>query len=185
MNRNCLPRLARYLALIALAVPLALASGVAAFAAKRETPLEAAHTIKPTAPIGIAHAFEAAPQVGVPVTFTVSVTAGEPLTNGVLVLGVPEGLTRLDPVAADVALGGLAAGDTTDIEVTVLPLAAADYRLSLTVSGAIRGQPQSRTVTVTIRLAPAVAPKPGDASDPAAGKSEPAVRSFSATETVR
>lgn len=167
------------LALLVLAAPLVLAAKP-----ESEPEPEFAHTIKPTAPIGIEHAFDAEPAVGVPLTITVTVAAGEALTGGSLGIAVPDGVTLLAPVA-DVGLGTLAAGDTATIDITVLPLAAEDYRLGLTVGGSLRGTVQSRTVAVSIRLAPAAPEAAAKAADSTAEKSEPAVHSFRAIETVR
>lgn len=139
---------------------------------------------KPTAPIGIAYTFAGEPAVGNALEITLTVSAGAPLRDIVVTLGADDPLPILEPVMP-VGLGALAAVESKDVSVTVLPLVARTHRLRVSVSALIGGRPQTRALVVPIRLAPPGPAKPAAPAGNAAGKNENAVRSFRAVETVR
>lgn len=148
---------------------------------RRTGPDRAAFIGKPTAPIRIGHVIAGTPAVGQPVTITLTVTPGTDLVGASLALRAADSLVVIDPVGA-VSLGDLAANESAELVVTVLPLAAGTQYLGVSVEGTLAGLRQARNVTIAIRLPGAVEQ---DAAGASAGKSDETVRSFEAVETVR
>jgi hypothetical protein len=99
----------------------------------------------------------------------------------VVTLDADDPLPVLEPVAP-VDLGALAAGESKEVTVTVLPLVEQTHYLRVSVTAVIGGAAQTRAIDVPIRLAGAKASKP---QSEAPGKNEEAVRSFRGVETVR
>jgi len=153
-----------------------------ALAAQRQKSEDGGFTAKLTAPIGIGHELSREPAVGQVLEVRLTITPGEPLTNAVVSLGADDPLAIIEPTA-DVALDAIAAGESGEVNVTVLPLLNETQYLRVSVTGDIGGSRQTRSLSVAIRL-------PGDAvtTEPGAGaeaSTDESVRSFKAIETVR
>ena len=172
MNRRCL--LPSALALTVLGL-----SGAAA-APEDAPPVATGFTPKLTAPIGISYKLEAEPRVGEALAFTLTITADAGLSEAVVELVADDGLTLIEPVAA-VVISALGIGESSAVEVSVIPLVGGTQYLHVSVTGAIRGEPQTRSISVPIRT-PDSARKPDDATT---GKPGETVRSLEAIETVR
>lgn len=137
---------------------------------------------KPVAPISIRHEFGSDPIVGMPLDLALSIVAESDLNGIVVTLGVDDPLALIEPVGA-VELGSLAAGEEADIAVTVLPLVDQTHYLGVTVTATINGVPQTRSVSVPVRMS--VAGQRKAEEEPASQKAEEHLRSFEAIETIR
>jgi hypothetical protein len=138
-------------------------------------------TPKPAAPIEIRYELEGTPSVGNAIDIALTIAAGEAFTNGVLALNAADPLALIDPVGP-MALDSLAAGESRNLTITVLPLASQTQYLHVNVTADIRGQRQTRVVDVPIRLP---GTQPVKAKTNPAAKPEEAVHSFQAIETYR
>lgn len=166
---------------IILLLAMLVALPVPAGAAPKRDQAAAGDAPKPMAPIAITHRFANAPAVGQPLDLTLSIQAQGDLTSVNLSLAADDPLAMIDPVDT-IGLGALAAGEASDVTVTVLPLIDQTHYLSVTVTAMIDGIAQSRSVAVPIRL-----PRSGGqkTDDDGIGTSQESVRSFEAIETVR
>lgn len=135
---------------------------------------------KPTAPIEISWQLAGTPVVGQALAIDVTVAGMAELAGAVLSLSADEALVILDPATA-VSLGTLAAGESVVQRLSVLPLESGTWHLGLSVTGAIGGRDQTRSVSIPIRLAAAA----DKSESETAGKASAGVRSFEAVETVR
>jgi hypothetical protein len=162
---------------------LAVACGIAGSAQAAPKPDDATFSVtpKPTASIRIEHRFASEPEVGQALEITLTITSGDALTGALLTLGADDPLALIEPLTA-VALGALAAGESAEVVVTVLPLIEQTHYLNVTVAGETSGGQQVKSVAIAIRPPGRALRKA--ASDPA-GKSDESVRSFGAIETVR
>lgn len=165
---------------ISIAAPAGYA-GSAGYVAPAGHAAPAGTTAKPTAPIAIAVRFADAPAIGQPLSVTLSVSVEQDMSAASLSVTADDPLAVIEPIDT-VALGDIAAGESVDIGVTVLPLVVQVHYMNVTVSGTIGGLVQTRSINVPVRLAGAGLRK---AENEVAGKTTERVRSFGAIETVR
>ena len=136
---------------------------------------------KPSAPIAIAYELAAEPQVGQPLEIRLSIGAEADLATLRVDLEADDPLAMIDPIGS-VELGFLGAGEETGLAVSVLPLLDQTHYLNVSVTAAVEGVEQTRSIAVPIRLPGSELRK---AEDGQAGKIESGVRSFHAVETIR
>lgn len=153
----------------------------ATLAAQKADPTAPGFTPKLTAPIGISHTVAAEPRQGEPLEITLTVTADEAIAGAVLSVTTEDALSVIDPTA-DVELGTLGPGQSATVTLTVIPLAGGSHYLNVSVTGDVRGRPQTRSIAVPVRLAD-TAPQKSD--DGTAGNKGESVRSFPAVERIR
>lgn len=124
----------------------------------RAKPAPRAFTHKPTAPIGVSYELSGEPALGQPLTIRIVARPGP---------GV--GAVTLDVRSAeDLAIGSVVdTAPSTPSErvwtVTITPLGVAAAHLNIFVTGLLNGEPQTRSLTIPIRVAGAK-PVPGNAA---------------------
>lgn len=170
-----------------------LAAGMAAHAAPERSAVEGGGRAaaagderfespgKPTAPIAIEHAWLEPPSVGRDLRLEITVGSDRALGDVTIRLTGDEGLI-VDVASVTTRVAAIEAGARHAFAPAVLAATTGTHYLAVSVSAAIGGGVQTRSVTIPVRLGGAAAEKPGaSAVDTRTGER---VRSLPADERV-